>query len=53
MRARLVNGFVCLQIFVEHTCDHICVVIGQTIRKILDFPAFLAVKSGHVTLRGQ
>lgn len=49
---RLVNEFVCLQIFIEHACDHICVLLGEKIRKSLDLPAFFAVKSGHVILRG-
>lgn len=51
--ARLVNGFVCLQIFTEHACDHIFVLLGETIRKILDFPSFFVVKNVHVTLYGQ
>lgn len=53
MIARVVNGFVCLQIFTEHACDHIFVLLGESIRKILDFPSFFMVKNGHVTLYGQ
>lgn len=53
MMASLVNGFVCLQIFTEHACDHIFVLVGETIGKILDFPVFFVVKNGHVTLHGQ
>lgn len=43
--ARLVNGACVLAIVTEQACEHdTCVPLGETIRKILDFPAFLALR---------
>lgn len=43
--AQLVNGVCVLAIVTEQDCDHnTCVPLGETIRKILDFPAFLALR---------
>lgn len=51
MMARLADVFMCLQMVTEHACGHdIRVPPGEDIRKIPDFPAFLAVKSGHMAL---
>lgn len=52
--ARLADVFMCLQMVTERACNHdIHVPPGEDIRKIPDFPAFLAVKSGHMTLYGR
>lgn len=43
--ARLVNGACVLATVTERARDHdTCVPLGETIRKILDFPAFLALR---------
>lgn len=48
----LINGFMCLEIFIGHVCDYICTLqhnSGDTIKEILDQPSI----SRHVTLYGQ
>lgn len=51
MMARLADVFMCLQMVTERACGHdLRVPLRKAIKKIPDFPAFLAVKSGHMTL---
>lgn len=51
MMARLADVFICLQMVTERACGHdLRVPLRKAIKKIPDFPAFLAVKSGHMTL---